>query len=364
MTIVDPTPTTDTADDVAERVFGAVLGAMDTLSIYVGDRLGWYDALAEHGPVTSTQLAERTGSDERYAREWLEQQAATGFVFCDDPHREATERRFRLDDAHREVLTDRDSLAYLRPFGVFVGALARQLDALCDAYRTGGGVGWDAHGDAAREAQAAANRPMFLNLLGREYLPGIPEVHAALEAGGRVADVGTGFGWSAVGIAEAYPTASVDGFDLDAPSIDQARSIAAKRGVDDRVRFECIDAADAPAAGQYDLVTAFECIHDMPDPVGVLATMRQLVKPGGTVIVMDERVGDTFAGPADEVERIFYGFSLLCCLPDGLAHDHSVGTGTVMRHPTFEGYASAAGFSDVSVLDIDNDFFRFYRLTV
>ncbi|MEM9606462.1 MAG: class I SAM-dependent methyltransferase [Actinomycetota bacterium] len=356
------TPATTPTDELAEHVVGSVLGAMEALSIYLGDRLGWYDALAEHGPMTSIALAELTSTDERYAREWLEQQAATGFVECADPSEPTDRRRFHLDEAQREVFAEVDNLAFVRPFGLFVGALGRNVDELCEAYRSGTGISWDEVGDAARQAQAAANRPMFLNLLGAEYLPSLPDVDEALRSGGSVADIGCGFGWSSVGMAQAYPTATVDGFDLDRPSIAEATSIATARGLEDRVRFHAVDAAEAVGAGSYDLVTAFECIHDLPDPVSVLASMRRLVRPGGTVLVMDERVGDHFAGRADEVERIFYGFSLLCCLPDGRAHDHSVATGTVMRRSTLERYATDAGFATLEVLPIDNDFFRFYRL--
>jgi len=140
----------------------------------------------------------------------------------------------------------------------------------------------------------------------------------------------------------------------------RAAEYAAARGVGDRVQFHAQDAAEAE--GNYDLVVAFECIHDMPQPVGVLATMRKLAGADGTVIVMDENVAETFEAPANEVDRLFYGYSLLVCLPDGLSHPPSVGTGTVMRPATLRGYAQEAGFSDIEVLPIENDFFRFYKL--
>lgn len=354
--------TTQTADEVAERVFSSLLGAFEIQAMYLGQKLGWYDALAEGGSLTSAELAAQTGSAERYAREWLEQQSATGYVTCEDPGAPVDERRFEIDAATAEVLTDTESLSFMGPFAQFNVGLGKNIDALAEAYRNGGGVSWEHLGEDPREAQAAANRPLFLNLLGKEYLPAIPDVHEVLTAGGRVADVGCGFGWSSVGIAEAYENATVHGYDLDVPSIESARQIADERSLTDRLSFAAGDAADADAAGSYDLVVAFECIHDLPDPVGVLASMGRLVRPGGAVIVMDERVGDAFAGPADEVEQMFYGFSLMCCLADGMAHDHSVGTGTVMRPSTFEEYATEAGFAGVDVLPIENDFFRFYRL--
>jgi SAM-dependent methyltransferase len=355
-----PVPSTD-PDAFAERVFAALLGTMEIQAAYLGDRLGWYRALAHAGPCTSAELAERTGTDERYAREWLEHQAACAWVTVDDPARPAAERRFTLPAAHAEVLTNDDSLAFMAPFARFAGGLGLHLDTIADAYRSGEGVSWSELGEDPREAQAAANRPLFLHQLGTEILPSIPDVHERLVAGGRVADVGCGAGWSSIGIALAYPDVTVEGFDLDGPSIEMARRNAAEAGVEDRVRFHQGDAA-AAAIDSHDLVVAFECIHDLGDPVAVLSAMAGLAGDDGAVVVMDERVGEHFAGPADEVERLFYGFSLTCCLPDGRSHEHSVATGTVMRPGTFAGYAAAAGFDDVQILDIDHDFFRFYRL--
>jgi len=230
-----------------------------------------------------------------------------------------------------------------------------------EAFRNGGGVSWAQHGTDAREGQAGANRPLFLGPLGREYLPSIPDVDAALRAGGRVADVGCGFGWSSIGIALAYPDVTVDGYDVDAPSIEAARRNAREAGVDGRVRFHAVDAATVETA-PYDAVFAFECIHDLPDPVGVLAAMRRLAGDDGAVVVMDERVAETFTAPGDDVERLMYGYSLMCCLADGMAHQPSAGTGTVMRPSTLRRYAVEAGFADVEILDIANEFFRFYRL--
>jgi cyclopropane fatty-acyl-phospholipid synthase-like methyltransferase len=191
----------------------------------------------------------------------------------------------------------------------------------------------------------------------------MPEVDAALRAGGRVADVGCGFGWSAIGIATGYPAARVEGFDVDAPSVEAARRNAAAAGLGDRAAFTVVDADSLTEEQAYDLVAAFECVHDMADPVAVLAGMRAMVRPGGTVLVVDEKVAETFTAPGDEVERLMYGYSLTCCLPDGRSSAPSVATGTVMRPSTLEGYAREAGFDGLEVLPVEHDFFRFYRLT-
>ena len=154
----------------------------------------------------------------------------------------------------------------------------------------------------------------------------------------------------------------VDGFDLDEPSIELARANALQAGVADRVSFHARDAADPTLTGRYDLVTFFECLHDMSRPVEALATARRLLAEGGTVIVMDERTAETFTAPGDEMERFFYAASVLCCLPAGMAEQPSAATGTVMRPDTVRRYARQAGFRDAEVLPIEDPFYRFYRL--
>jgi SAM-dependent methyltransferase len=346
----------------AQRVLTAVLGAQEVQAMYLGDRLGYYRALAAEGPATPAELAGPDGSSPRYAQEWLEHQAVAGYLEVEDPAVEAASRRYSLPPGATEVLTAELSLDHVLPLARFTAALGKQLDALVDAYRTGGGVSWATFGDDAREAQAEANRPLFLGPLAREHLPAIPDVDAALRAGGRVADIGCGYGWSSIGIALGYPTATVDGFDVDGPSVAVARRNAAEAGVDGRVRFLDVDAAAVDPQDGYDVVIAVECVHDMADPVSVLRAMRRLVTEGGTVLVVDERAAETFTAPGDEVERLMYGYSLMCCLPDGLSTQPSAGTGTVMRPATLEGYAREAGFERVEVLPVEHDFFRFYRL--
>jgi len=177
----------------------------------------------------------------------------------------------------------------------------------------------------------------------------------------RIADVACGAGWSSIAFARAYPEVTVDGFDLDGPSIERARRNAAEAGVADRVSFQVRDAAEA-TAGSYQLVAVFEAIHDLARPVDVLRAMRGLVADDGAVLVVDEKVADQFAAPGDEVERLMYTYSVLCCLPVGLSEWPSAGTGTVMRAATLRRYAREAGFTDVEVLPIEHDVLRFYRL--
>jgi SAM-dependent methyltransferase len=343
-------------DALVERLFNATLGAFDLYAVYLGDRLGLYRVLAAYGAMTPRELAVAAGIDERYAREWLEQQAVTGILACEDG-------RFVLPAGHDEALIDEASLAFAAPFARFAAAVGRPLPQLVEAFRTGAGIPYADYGEDLCGAQAAFTRPLFEQLLGSEWLPSIADIDARLLAAppARVADLACGAGHSSIAMARAYPRVRVDGLDLDEASVGLARRNLVGSGVEDRVRFLHGDAASPQlSSGGYDLVTVFEALHDMADPVGVLSAARGLLVPGGSVLVADERVADSFTAPGDDVERLYYGFSLTHCLPVGLP---GAGTGAVMRCDTVEEYAAAAGFERFEVLPIDNDFWRFYRLS-
>ena len=351
-------------DAFIERLLESVRGTFDIFSTYIGVRLGLYESLAETGPSTSAELASRTGTDERYIREWLEQQAVTGLLDVDDEKAAASARRFRLPEAHAEVLVDRESLNYLAPLPrLLVGAVS-PVKQLLEAYRKGGGVPYADYGDDVVKGQEGINRTMFLQELGNVWLPAIAHVHQRLESDppARVADVGCGAGWSGIGIAQSYPKVHVDGFDLDEASVEIARANGREAGLSDRVEFHVRDAADPQLAGRYDLVTAFECVHDMSRPVEGLEAMRSLAGDDGTVLVVDERVGEEFTTNGNEVDWMMYGWSILHCLPVGKADEPSAETGTVMRPSVLRRYAEEAGFKSVEILPIENFFFRFYRL--
>lgn len=356
------TTSEQTGEALTERIFEAALGTFDVFAIYLGDRLGYYELLAGHPSMTSHELAERAGTEERYTREWLEQQAVSGFINVDTSPGSGGPPRFTLPPEYVEVFTDRLSLSYMAPLARMLAAAGMKLSAVLDAHRNGGGVSWDEFGDDMRESQGDMNRPHFMNLLAQEWFANVPALDDRLAAGGRVADIGSGFGWSSIALAKGYPSVSVDGFDLDQPSVEAARVHAEQAGVGDRVKFHVIDAGDPSVAGDYDIVTAFECIHDLSDPVSTLKTMRRLVAHDGVVVVMDEKVSEAFHPDADEVEQFMYGFSNFICLPDGMAHGDSVGTGTVMRPDTLRTYAREAGFTNVEILPIETDAWRFYQL--
>ena len=346
-----------TADALVERIFSAAVNSFDIAGIYLGDRLGWYRSLADDGAATPDELAARTGTDARYAREWLEQQAVAGILEVDEAH------RFSMPDAHREVLVDPVSINLMAPLSRMVVAAFGRLPDVAEAYRSGGGVGWDSYGPDMREGQASFNRPAFTHLLGREWLPAVSEVHERLRADppARLLDVACGEGWSTLSIARAYPKARIVGLDLDGPSIEAARGHARDEALEHAVEFRLADAA-ALDDGPYDAAIIIEAIHDMANPVPVLRAVRESLVDGGSLVVVDERVAESFAAPGDEIERFMYGWSITTCLPDGRSRQPSVATGTVMRPDTLRRYATEAGFGSVEILPIENDFFRFYRL--
>jgi 2-polyprenyl-3-methyl-5-hydroxy-6-metoxy-1,4-benzoquinol methylase len=349
-------------DAFAERLHASALGFFDVLSIRLGDRLGLYAALAEGGGVTSTELADRAGIAERYAREWLEQQTAAGIVRADGIGGDTI--RFSLPVGHAEVLLDRDSLSYMAPTIRALMTLTPVMDGLVDAYRSGGGVSWDAYGTDARESVGDSNRPIYLQVLPRDWLPKIPEIHDRLRTAppARVADIGCGTGWSSIAIAGAYPGVRVDGFDRDEESLAFARRNAETSGVADRVSFQARDAGEPGDAGAYDVVTFFECLHDMSRPVDALRVARGLLNGGGVVFVADEPTNDEFTGAEDDLDRYHYGWSLFACLPTAMSEPGSAGTGTVMRPSTLRSYAREAGFTGCDVLPIEDDSFRLYLL--
>ena len=351
-----------TADEVAERLFTSHQGTVEVMSVYLGDRLGWYASLASEGPATAPELAARTGTQPRYAREWLEQQAVIGLLSVQEDGA-ADARVYAIPPSTAEVMTDVSSLAYLAPIGRMFGAVGPALPRLLEVYRVGGGVSWDELGPDARESQADANRPWFESRLA-PALSGISTLHDTLSRpAARLLDVGSGGGWSSIALARAYPGAAVVGIDIDEDSVTMATANARAAGVADRVTFLHQDASTLPA-GRFDAAFAFECVHDMPRPVDVLAAVRTALAPGAPLVVMDEAVAEEFAPNGDDLERMMYGFSLFVCLPDGLSSTPSVGTGTVMRPSTLRAYGEAAGFTAFEVLPIEDfGFWRFYQLS-
>jgi 2-polyprenyl-3-methyl-5-hydroxy-6-metoxy-1,4-benzoquinol methylase len=349
-------------EEFSGSLFLACLATVELANVELGVRLGLYEALAGAGPTTAAALARTAGIEERYAQEWLEQQAVAGVLEVGDLAQPAAERRFTLPNAHAHVLIEDDSEACMKPCAAVVPWVAKAIDIMAEEFRSGTGAAFglfDLH-----DVQAAFTRPVFANHLTQNWLPALADVQLKLVAGDlvRIAEIGCGEGLASITIARAYPNAEINGFDLDDASIAAARKAAAEAGVGERARFEVRDAADPSISGDYDLVMAIEMLHDVPDPVGILRTMKKLAGAEGAVLVADERTESTFTVPTTEMERFFYAFSTLHCLAVSM-QDGGAGTGTVIRESTVRDYATKAGFASVEVLDVEHPQFVLYRLT-
>jgi 2-polyprenyl-3-methyl-5-hydroxy-6-metoxy-1,4-benzoquinol methylase len=275
-------------------------------------------------------------------------------------------RRYGLDEAQRAVFTQPGSSASLVPLVLQGAAMADTLRQVETAFRTGAGVAYAAYGEQMRRGIELENRPLFVEGLAG-WIRAVPRPDSQLQTpGSRVADVGCGAGWSTIALANAYPAAVVDGFDLDEASVVAARRNVDDAGLSSRVTLQVRDARDPGLAGRYQLVCAFETVHDMGDPVSALRACRSLVADDGVVLVAD-MAAEEFQAPGDELQRFLYAFSVLHCLPVGLADAptpaESAGTGTLLRPADLERLAAEAGFAKVMPVEVTHDKWRFWALT-
>jgi SAM-dependent methyltransferase len=329
-------------DRLMAFVFRAVdeIGAtLNAALVVMGDELGYYRALAGAGPTTAAQLAERTVTGKHYAREWLNAQAAGGFVDYDPET-----GRYTLPDEHAVALADETSPAFLPGFFQLALGTLRDSAAVTDAARIGTGVGWHEHNHDVFLGCERFFRPGYQANLVAGWLPALDGVTAKLAAGADVADVGCGHGASTILMAQAFPASRFVGSDYHAASIEQARIRAEAAGVADRVRFEIADATSFTGSG-YDLVTMFDCLHDMGDPVGAARHVREAIAPDGTWMIVEPRAGDRVEDNLTPVGRAFYGFSTLLCTPASLAQPVGRALGTQAGPARIEKVTSTAGFS-------------------
>jgi len=350
------------AASLTSRLFRDMVGALELLTVYLGERLGLYQALYAGGPATSAELAARTGTTERYIREWLEHHAASGLLEVDDPAAGPLARRYSLPPGHVPVLADTGDVRYQGFNGVEIVRAARWMPEVAAAIRSGGAppaLPW------APEGRPEFNRAVFLNLLAREWMPAIADVDLRLrsEPPARVADLACGTGWSSIAMTQAYPLIRVDGFDLDADAIQEARRNAEDARLADRVTFTVADASGPGMSGRYDLVTIIEGLHDMSRPIDALRVARGLLTGPGCVIVADELVQDEFTAPASIEEQYHYAWSVVACLPAVMNDPDTAATGAVMRPATLRRYALEAGFQGMEILPVNAGLLRFYRLT-
>jgi 2-polyprenyl-3-methyl-5-hydroxy-6-metoxy-1,4-benzoquinol methylase len=335
-------PATVDADKLMQFVFRAVdeVGAtLNAALVVMGDKLGLYRALAGAGSLSPAELAQHTGTAERYVREWLNAQAAGGFVEYDPDS-----GRYALPPEQTVALTDPESPAYLP--GFFQIALGSVLDSprIVEAARSGEGVGWHEHTHDVFEGCERFFRPGYNAALIPEWLPALDGVVDRLQRGARVADVGCGHGSSTILMAQAFPASSFSGSDYHDGSIATARERAQAAGVADRVRFQAEPAA-AYSGTEYDLVTMFDCLHDMGDPVGAARHVRSTLKPDGTWMIVEPNAGDRVEDNFNPVGRAYYGFSTLLCTPASLSQEVGLALGAQAGEARIRDVVEAAGFT-------------------
>jgi SAM-dependent methyltransferase len=329
-------------DKLMQFVFRAVdeVGAtLNTALVVLGDKLGLYRAMAGAGWLTSAELAERAGASERYVREWLNNQAAGGYVAYDP-----AAGRYSLPPEQAIALTDSDSPAYLP--GFFEIALGSVLDSprIIEAATSGDGIGWHEHSHQVHEGCERFFRPGYNAHLLSEWLPALDGVVAKLEQGALVADVGCGHGASTVLMAAAYPNSRFTGSDYHQGSIETARARAAEAGVSDRIEFRAESAQEYGGEG-YDLVTMFDCLHDMGDPLGAARHVLATLAPGGTWMIVEPRAGDRVEENFNPVGRAYYGFSTLLCTPASLSQEVGLALGAQAGQARIAEVVTAAGFT-------------------
>jgi 2-polyprenyl-3-methyl-5-hydroxy-6-metoxy-1,4-benzoquinol methylase len=316
--------------------FGATSNAS---LVVIGDRLGLFRALGAHGPLTSTELAARTETHERYVREWLNAQAASGYVSYD-----AGTGRYALTPEQALVFAEEDSPAFIVGAFQTVVAAARIADRLTDAFRTGEGIGWHEHDHSLFHGVERFFRSSYVGNLVQSWIPSLDGVEAKLEAGARVADVGCGHGASTILMAQAFPASDFVGFDYHAASIAEANARARRAGVADRCRFEVASAKDFPGRN-YDLVTVFDALHDMGDPAGASRHVRTTLAPEGSWMIVEPYAGDRVEENLNPVGRAYYAGSTLICTPCSLAQEVGLALGAQAGEARMRAVVMGAGFT-------------------
>jgi len=332
-------PNSDKLNELVGKLVGDLGAAFAGASILIGDRLGLYKAMADGAPVTSSELAKKTGLHERYVREWLSAQAASGYIDYD-----AAKNAFSLSPEQAMAFAEEESPAFFA--GAFDVVQSAYLDEpkVTEAFRTGKGVGWHEHSKCLFSGTERFFRPGYNANLVPNWIPALDGVEAKLKAGATVADVGCGHGASTIVMAQAYPNSKFFGFDYHAPSIDRAKVAAQKAGVGDRITFAQASAKDFPAKG-YDLVAFFDCLHDMGDPVGAGRHVKETLSKDGTWMIVEPFAHDSLKDNLNPVGRVYYGASTFICTPASLSQEVALGLGAQAGERRLRQVATEAGFT-------------------
>ena len=321
------------------RFVGDLGAAFHAGLVVIGEALGLYKALSEGGPLTAAGLAERTGTSERYVREWLNSQAAGGYVSYD-----AQSGHYYLTEEQAFTLADENSPAYLPGAFLLATSALKAVPKIIERFRTGEGLGWHEHDQDLFKGTERFFRPGYAANLVSSWIPALDGVEEKLKAGASVADVGCGLGASTILMAQAYPNSSFVGFDYHDASIQLARQRAEAAGVADRVRFEVAKAKDYPGTG-YDFVAFFDCLHDMGDPAGAAAHVRTSLEPDGTWMIVEPFANDSFEENHNPVGRIYYSASTLICTPASLSQEVGMALGAQAGEARLREVVTGGGFT-------------------
>jgi 2-polyprenyl-3-methyl-5-hydroxy-6-metoxy-1,4-benzoquinol methylase len=325
-------------NDFMNKAVGDMGAAMMASLIAIGDKLGLYKAMASGKPMSSTEIAKQTNTSERYVREWLNAQAASGYVNYD-----AATQKYSLSAEQAFALAQDDSPVYLPGFFLAAVSAARDVDKIMRAFTTGEGVGWHEHHEWLFEGTEKFFRPGYNANLVASWLPALDGVVDKLKRGAKVADVGCGHGASTIIMAREYPNSSITGFDYHSGSIERARTLAEQADVGSRIVFDVASATAFPGH-DYDLITFFDCLHDMGDPVGAARHVFRALKPGGVWMIVEPRAEDTVEGNLNPVGRVFYAASTMICTPASLSQEVGLALGAQAGEKRIREVVMAGGF--------------------
>jgi SAM-dependent methyltransferase len=326
-------------NDFLGKMVGDLGAAFSAALVLVGDKLGLYRELAASGPLTPAALAERTHTAERYVREWLAAQAAAGYALFD-----AASGRYSLAPEQAMVFAEEGGPAFMAGAFEIAAAMFRDEPKITEAFRTGRGVGWHEHDHCLFRGTERFFRPGYAAHLVAEWIPALDGVQAKLERGARVADIGCGHGASTIEMAKAFPRSRFFGFDYHEQSIERARQLAAEAGVADRVEFAVAPAKAYPGSG-YDLVAFFDCLHDMGDPVGAAAHVRETLAPDGAWLIVEPFAHDETKDNLNPVGRIYYAASTMLCTPASLSQEVGLGLGAQAGEKRLREVVEAGGLT-------------------
>ncbi|MCO6415502.1 methyltransferase domain-containing protein [Siccirubricoccus sp. KC 17139] len=331
---------TERLNTLVGKMLGDLGGAASVPMVRIGDTLGLYKALHEHGPMTAAELSARTRLHERYLREWLSFNLASGYLAY-----EAESGRFALPPEQAMVFAVEDSPVNMLGAFDLMAAMQKNQEQIEDAFRTGGGVPWGSL-QCMFCATARFFRPGYQNHLVQDWLPALDGVVARLQQGSSVADVGCGCGWSTVIMAKAFPNSHFTGYDYHEASIQDARAHAREHGVEANTRFEVGTAKEIPDGG-FDLVTFFDCLHDMGDPRGAATQVKRMLKPGGTWMIVEPMAGDRLEDNLNPVGRLYYAGSTMICVPTSLSQEVGAALGAQAGEAKLREVIAAGGFGSI-----------------